>query len=353
MNRYVLCLWIFTVLSCTPEKDNSTEDRSEFTQIQDSAYTVSIIEISKKKFSAPINVLGKVVPYRSVPLSFNSSGKLNEINFTNGSYVRKNAVIATLYNEREKLNVREAQVALRKANRDFEDLLAEFPDSLRRAFWPRIRENLALKAGIEQKQIALEKAELELEGTYLTAPFSGIIDGLKLQKGEIITSNTELVTIQDIQKYHVEVELLEFDVQKLSSQTNATVSTLYDQQKIYKAQIQEIDPRVKPDGYVAVKLELLGKSDFMAGMSVQVLIEVSHEESIVVPKEAVVKKSGKAVVFTVEEEKAKWNYVTLGKENDDEVQILEGIKLGNKVIVSNNLQLAHDTPVKIIEIGIK
>jgi hypothetical protein len=48
----------------------------------------------------------------------------------------------------------------------------------------------------------------------------------------------------------------------------------------------------------------------------------------------------------LEERLAKWNYVTVGLENDIEVEIKDGIKVDQIVIVSNNLQLAHDAPVQ-------
>ncbi len=52
---------------------------------------------------------------------------------------------------------------------------------------------------------------------------------------------------------------------------------------------------------------------------------------------------GKSVVFTLEEGLAKWNYVTVGMES--EVEIKDGITVDQMVIVSNNLQLAHDAPI--------
>ena len=67
-----------------------------------------------------------------------------------------------------------------------------------------------------------------------------------------------------------------------------------------------------------------------------------------VAKEAIVMKSGKPVVFTEENGLAKWNYVSTGRENGKEIEILSGIKAGQNVIVSNNLQLAHDAPIIVL-----
>jgi multidrug efflux pump subunit AcrA (membrane-fusion protein) len=153
MNRYVLCLLVIRLFSCQQKEVDESQSFVSDTLIKDSIQTVSIIELMEEQFTTPVSTIGKVVPGKSVPLSFNSSGKIDKIYISNGSYVKKGAMIASLVNDIQKLNVKDAEITLRKSNRDFEDLLAEFPDSMRRAYWPRIRENLALKAGIAQSQI--------------------------------------------------------------------------------------------------------------------------------------------------------------------------------------------------------
>ena len=56
-------------------------------------------------------------------------------------------------------------------------------------------------------------------------------------------------------------------------------------------------------------------------------------------------RSGREVVFTLEEGKAMWNYVTTGIENLDSREILEGLTAGQTVITDGNENLAHQTPV--------
>ncbi len=78
-------------------------------------------------------------------------------------------------------------------------------------------------------------------------------------------------------------------------------------------------------------------------------IRISHDlgRRLVVPKSAVVLRTGRQVVFTYEDGKAMWNYVTTGLENLDSYEIVEGLKDGNIVIYNGNENLAHETPVVI------
>jgi membrane fusion protein, multidrug efflux system len=73
---------------------------------------------------------------------------------------------------------------------------------------------------------------------------------------------------------------------------------------------------------------------------------------LVVPKEAVVERSGRKVVFCYEAESdtlglAKWHYVTVLHENQQQLAIGEGLKAGEKVIVEGNMNLGHDARIRL------
>jgi len=81
-------------------------------------------------------------------------------------------------------------------------------------------------------------------------------------------------------------------------------------------------------------------------MNVKVLVGNSVPAQLVVPKEAVVIRQGKQVVFTYEDGHAKWHYVKTGYENSREYTIEEGLEEGAQVIITNNLNLGHDAEVE-------
>ncbi|MDE6378363.1 MAG: efflux RND transporter periplasmic adaptor subunit, partial [Duncaniella sp.] len=72
------------------------------------------------------------------------------------------------------------------------------------------------------------------------------------------------------------------------------------------------------------------------------------ERALVIPKSALVLRSGRQVVFTLDGDKAMWNYVTTGLENLNHYTVTDGLAPGMKVIVTGNLNLAHEAPVKVI-----
>ena len=85
------------------------------------------------------------------------------------------------------------------------------------------------------------------------------------------------------------------------------------------------------------------------GMNVKIIIENQIPNQLIIPKQAVVLRSNKQVVFTYESGLAKWNYVKTAYENSTAYAIKEGLKENDTIIVQGNLNLAHDARVVIEE----
>lgn len=74
---------------------------------------------------------------------------------------------------------------------------------------------------------------------------------------------------------------------------------------------------------------------------------VPLNETLTIPKESVLYRNGRSVVFTYEKGKARWNYVKEGRDNGNRIEIINGLKINQLVITNNNLQLIDDAQVKI------
>ena len=239
-----------------------------------------------------------------------------------------------------------SEVALKKALVNYEsEMLALGDSAYYKEKWSRVKENVQLNTGVLATRVTLKQAELAYEQTIIRAPFSGALEGIRLRTGDFISAGTELGSIYDPSNYEVEVPILEYDLLKIKEGMRVTVFPLANDAEI-GGMVSVINPAVDSKGQSLVKVRLRNPNDVLPGLSVRVEINVTDEPSIVIPMQAVVNRSDRHVVFNVENDLAKWNYVTLGKNNGEKVQVLEGLKEGMEVIVSNNLQLAHDSPVR-------
>jgi len=115
--------------------------------------------------------------------------------------------------------------------------------------------------------------------------------------------------------------------------------------KEYTGRITKINPMVDENGMVKVRAELKNGGKLLEGMNVKILIRKPVEDRLVVPKEALVIRQGRDVVFVREDSLAIWKYVTTEYENSDSFSISEGLEEGDKVIYRGNVNLAHETVV--------
>ena len=89
------------------------------------------------------------------------------------------------------------------------------------------------------------------------------------------------------------------------------------------------------------------------GMFARALIAGERfEDRLLVPREAILTRDGRPLLFKVEDGRAKWLYVGVGESNDHLVEItsvLQGgtLEPGDRVVVSDHLTLAHDAKVKV------
>ena len=124
------------------------------------------------------------------------------------------------------------------------------------------------------------------------------------------------------------------------------LSPFVDKSKKYSGYISEINPLVDQNGLIKIKAKINHPNRFLFdGMHVKVLINQPVRDLIVIPKEALVLRSNREVVFTLKNGAAKWNYVELADENSDSYAIKEGLSLGDTIILSGNMNLSHDAKV--------
>ncbi len=339
---YVFLLLFIT--SCTTKKEISEQDpqrlRSEIP-----ATEVHTVQAKIAPFEYLIQASGKIQSQTDIEIKSMAGGIIETLNVKNGALVKKGDLLARLDNTRQSLAMDKAKLQWQEREITFQDQLLSYAgaDTVKYA---RARNNMRLTSGFAAAEIAYREAKLEFDHTFIRATASGTISNLDLRPGNTVTTGQLFCSIHDAGKLVAVCEVLEADALKLKTGTRAVMSTLSANEAFITGSVLEINPRVdEKSNMVRVRLIIETSKALMPGMTVQVTIKVPYQKNIIIPKEAVVVRSGRHVVFTEENGVAKWNYVTIGQENGKEVEILDGLKNEQHVIITNNLQLAHDAPV--------
>lgn len=354
MQKPILTIYLLFILtSCQPnnsEQKKEEEGKLKVSQTTENVVTVKLAESKIKSFPLQVMATGKVTALTQAKINFKSSGVIEKIMVSNSASVKAGQVLAVLDNEQQRIALQQTQDNLQDAQVEMHRLLLEFggKDRDTSSVSNRILENIKAKSGYTKALTNVRDARLKLENTYLKAPYAGVIANLKTKAYNLTPTTEPFCTILSREGMVVEVSVLESELGVVMLGQIAKVKSLAYSERNYVGKVSEINPVVNEQGLVLIKVRIQNPDQYLLeGMNAQVIIEKNLQNQIVIPKEAVVERSGKKVVFVYENGLAKWNYVTVAHENSQEVAISEGLKVGQKVIVEGNLNLGHDAKVAI------
>ncbi len=210
------------------------------------------------------------------------------------------------------------------------------------------------RTGLAEARMAEERAELNLEYTDIRAPFSGIIQGLTMVTGEMVSTGTSVCTIFNNDNLEAIINVLEADLGNLSIGRPVLLNVPATGDTI-KARIDVISPTLDAATRTCQVIIRFGNPEgkYRPGMFVRTRIAGwVYPDKLMVPKAAILIRDNRTLVFKKDEDRAKWLYVDTGLQNDDWVEILAvhsggSLSPGEEVVVSDHLTLAHEAKIKV------
>ena len=207
-----------------------------------------------------------------------------------------------------------------------------------------------VRSGYDQSLAQYELAAYEEEHATLVAPFDGVVANLFSKPFNEASTSEAFCSIIGTQGMEVDFTVLESELPLIKSGDKVIVTPYSDAGFRQEGRITQINPLVDDKGMVKVKAAVNGKGRLFSGMNVRVNVHRSLGGQLVIPKSAVVLRSGKQVVFTLKDGKAQWNYVQTGLENAESYSMADdALKEGDTVIVTGNVNLAHEASVKVVD----
>ena len=196
MNRFVVYVFVLFLFS-NCKKDNPFINEEAANQNTSTVLNVNVQIVNDQKFNKQLITNGKVEAQQKSELRFTNGEKIVKINVRNGQEISKGQLIAYQDNILLRNEIQKAQTDLDKALSKFEEekINYGFSDSSDKSISPAVLKNIKFKSGVQDAENVLVNAQLQLEQTYLKAPFSGLIANLETKEGDYITSNEAFCTL--------------------------------------------------------------------------------------------------------------------------------------------------------------
>ncbi|MCF8307673.1 MAG: efflux RND transporter periplasmic adaptor subunit [Bacteroidales bacterium] len=335
------------LVSCRSGDENRQEQANR--QGMEEKNKVDTLVLREKTFSRELTGNGKLAAVQKAKLRFGVSGELKKIGVQNGQQVQEGQMLAKLKDFSYRNALKEARTRLNKAKVSLQDVLigqgynpedtASVPDNF--------MEIAKIKSGVEDARTKLAKARHQLKMTSLSAPFPGVVANIEKKEFDKIDASENFCLLINNNRYHVVFKVLESELDELALHKTFMAKTMTGDS--YKGRITHINPVVDENGLVTVRGLIDNKrGQLVEGMNVKVTVRTKIPGKLIIPKRALVLRQNKEVVFTLKHDSiAIWNYVTTGEENSKYYTIKEGLDRGDTVIVSNNINLAHESIVEV------
>jgi len=376
-----------------PEAAEANEDDEPKTPRRETSTSVSTALVMRRDLVLPVKAEGSIRARHASDIKFERAGRINHVYVQEGQRVRRGQVLVRLDDRELRLSLEEAmsrylqglgQLAVEEdgypEGKDAERTLdAKRTELERRERAGEItrderldlelelgmgavrdgayrRELLEVRSGVAAARADAARLRIELERTEVRAPFTGVISGLELNQGENVQVGQVLCRLVDDINVEAAVGVLESDLSVVDVGKPALLEIPALGQSI-PLKVDVIDPEVAADSRTCRVLLRLRSDELRVkpGMFVRAWIagEVL-EDRLLVPREAIVTRDGRPVLFKVEDDRALWVYVQLGRQNDQLVEVVRvdqggPLEPGTQVIVSNHLTMTHEAKIKVKE----
>lgn len=337
------------LLSCSNKpKESVEESNSEKTTVfEDKPVQVKAVEIKETDFNFELISNGTINAMRKADLKFQSNDVIEKIFVKNGDRVNAGQAIAQLDKFKLTQEFERARESKERALLDLQDVLIGQGYSLKDSLNipPNVMRIAKIRSSYDQNINSYKLAKYHLEHATLRAPFSGVVANLWAKEFNYPGSDS-FCTILDNSQPEVIFSILESELPLVSINDKIKVSPFSASNILVEGSIVEINPLIDKHGMVRIKARIPNKDNkFYEGMNVKVRVQRVLGKRIVIPKTALLLRDNRKVVFTVNGDKAYWNYVETAEENSDSYVIVDGIKAGDLVIYSDNINLAHESPI--------
>ena len=317
------------------EKEEDTGIPVEITNVIEGAVTATYTGSTSLEAEEEALVVAKV------------GGVVEKIFVEEGDTVKAGQVLAKLDDEQYKLELNQAVSILERLSNEYERNFSLFKNKIvSKESYEKI------KSEYDTQQAACDLAKLRLNYTEIRAPISGIISKRLIKVGNMVKLEQPTFQITDFNPLLAVLHVPEREMSKLKIgfPANLTADAIPDSE--FKGKILRISPIVDSGtGTFKVTVEIRDKTRMLKpGMFTRIkIVYDTHENTLLVPKDAVLTEDNKAWIFLVNDGAVNKTEVKVGYSNSTHIEILSGLSLGETIVTTGLGSLKDGSKIKVVE----
>jgi RND family efflux transporter MFP subunit len=332
------------------------------------ATPVKVFEVQRNRISETYTFTGTLEAGKKINITPEIGGKIAHIFVDEGDRVVQGQVLAELETDTYRLQLKQAEAAVAVAEANSEDarrnrermerLIRESAVSEQQVEKIRLADEAA-EAQLEQARAARNLAQHALDISIMKAPFSGVIASRNAEVGDVInpmmgtySAASGLLTLVDYSRIEITVAVSSQAAGRIAKGQDVVLRVAAQPGQEFRGKVTIVNLTADP---MSKKFNVEASFDnpglvLRPGTFGDVVFEVqSHEDTLVIPQEAVLEN---AYVFVAEGSKAVKKAVVLGLKNSTMIEVLDGLAEGAFVIVEGNFGLEDGAAIEVTgEVG--
>ena len=306
--------------------------------------TVRVSPVAKEALATDFGANGNFAPAQQMNFASENSGRVTRVLVDEGSYVRRGQTLAIIETDVLNIDLESAQAAYQNAARD------------------RQRYENAYKTGgvtqqqVDQARLAVENAEARVRqarvrvgDANIKASINGIVNKRYIEPGAVVSPGTQLFEIVDVSRLKLNITVNETQVANLKLGDKVDVKASVYPDLNFGGTVTFIAPKADASLNFPVEIEIASNpgNKLKAGMYGTALFKMDNATPIItVPRAAFVGSVSSNQVFIVENGNvARLRNVIAGRVMGDKVEVLQGLKEGENVITSGQINLVEGSKV--------
>lgn len=337
----VLCAALGTLAGCSEGDASKGRDRSPPLVKAEAATVIRFVDT--------IDAVGTAFANEQVTVAAPVTERIVRLNFDDGEFVRKGQTLAVLAAAQENAELAQAQARARETSQQLERV-QELRD---RGFATKSSLDQQVAAAAEARAQAAQ-ARATIGDRIVAAPFSGWVSLRNISTGAVVQAGTEIARISDIGTIKLDFTVPETLLSAIKPGLPIqAVSAAFPGQP-FSGRINVIDPVLDPTTRAVKVRALLPNPGLMLkpGMLLTVRIESAPRMALSVPELAVVGEGDDRFVYTLEAgSKTKRTPVRTGMRLSGRIEVVEGLKPGQKVVTEGVVKVTDGMKVKVAGSG--
>jgi RND family efflux transporter MFP subunit len=321
-------------------------DENKEVKTTETNVAVTLASTEMKETNANLELVGTAQANKEVDIASEGSGKIVQVNFKMGDFVAKGKVLARIDDTYKRLAYENAKLNFNKCKDDFNRYQA-----LRNGDAVTDTQLRDIKLAYDNSDITLANARKQWEDTRITAPFSGYITSQKTEIGAYVNAGTVIAGIADISELKVVLDVSESNAYELHQGQLINVTTDVHPDAVYSGKISTISPKASTSHTYPVEILISnkGKDKLKAGTYVNVSVNMGKSgKTLMIPRDAIVSSVKDPSVYLVKGNIAKLVKITTGRSFNSNLEVVEGLVAGDKVVTNGQINLTDGSKVSVI-----